>query len=317
MVGRRVIMMTSASILKVVASASALIAASSAAFVLGFAHVQHEDRPAADAVSAAVSAPQAAPAIRNDAPASATETPPARTATQTLTSLAAALPDPAAIGAELAGPPDAAGKDRSSPSFDIARVEADGDAVIAGRAPPGATVDLMRGGERLDRAVADASGEFTMVPPRLPAGSYELTLSATLPDGTVKSSKHGASVTVNDPEPSARAAQSRAEYIPQTASQPPSSELRSPADKPQESAGLRPVHSIHADSASDKGAYSPAAHAISNKVISRGDSLWRISRITYGDGSRYALVYRANRERIRNPNLIYPGQTLVLPVKRN
>ena len=177
----------------------------------------------------------------------------------------------------------------------------------------------MRGGERLDRAVADAAGEFTMVPPRLPAGSYELTLSATLPDGTVTSSKHGAAVTVNNPEPSAPEAQSLADNVPQTASRPqPSSETRLPADKPQESAGLEPVHAIHANPALDKAASSPAAApAISSRVISRGDSLWRISRITYGDGSRYALVYRANRDRIRNPNLIYPGQTLVLPEKRN
>ena len=88
--------------------------------------------------------------------------------------------------------------------------------------------------------------------------------------------------------------------------------------KPQESAGLEPAHAIRVSSASDQGASSPAvARAISSKVVSRGDSLWRISRITYGDGARYALVYQANRDRIRNPNLIYPGQTLVIPVKRN
>jgi nucleoid-associated protein YgaU len=50
--------------------------------------------------------------------------------------------------------------------------------------------------------------------------------------------------------------------------------------------------------------------------VSRGDSLWRISRITYGDGTRYAVVYQANRDRIRDPNLIHPGQILVLPTKR-
>lgn len=230
--------------------------------------------------------------------------------------LAAAGPDAAAIAAELAGPPDPAGKDQSSPSFDIARVEADGDAVIAGRAPPGATVDLMRGGERLDRAVADAAGEFTMVPPRLPAGSYELTLSATLPDGTVTSSKHGAAVAVSDAGTSARAAQLRAEDVPETASRPqPSPEPRTA--KAQESAALQPVHATPAGSASDAAASSPVGHAISSKIISRGDSLWRISRIAYGDGSRYALVYRANRGRIRDPNLIYPGQTLVLPAKHD
>jgi len=123
--------------------------------------------------------------------------PPARAATLASTALAATGANPAAIAAELAGPPDAAGKDQFSPSFDIARVEAGGDAVIAGSAAPGATVDLLRGNERLDRAVADASGQFVMVPPRLPAGSYELTLSAKLPDGTVTSSKHGVAVTVD------------------------------------------------------------------------------------------------------------------------
>ena len=154
-----------------------------------------------------------------------------------------------------------------------------------------------------------------MVPPRLPPGSYELTLSAKLLDGTVTSSKHGAAVTVNDVGPSARAAQLRTEYVSETVSQPrPSSELRSGTGKPQERAGLQPALAIHASSASDDGVSSRGvAHAISSKVVSRGDSLWRISHITYGDGSQYALVYRANRERIRNPNLIYPGQTLVLP----
>jgi nucleoid-associated protein YgaU len=310
--------MTPVSIVKIVASASAFVVAGTAALVFGIAHVQHEQRLTAGAVTATTSAPQA-PAVRSDALPEANETSPAHAATQAPTAPAATEANSPAIAAELAGPPEAADKDQSSPTFDIARVEASGDAVIAGRAAPGATVDLLRGGERLGRAVAGPSGEFVMVPSRLPAGSYELTLSAKLPDGTVALSKHGAAVTVSDAGPSARAAQSRAEYVPETASQPhPSSEPRLRIDKPQESAGLQPAHAIHANSASDEGASSPAVtHGISSKVVSRGDSLWRISRITYGDGSRYALVYRANRERVRNPNLIYPGQTLVLPGKRN
>jgi len=50
-------------------------------------------------------------------------------------------------------------------------------------------------------------------------------------------------------------------------------------------------------------------------VVSRGDSLWRISRVTYGTGKRYAFVYKANRDRIRDPDRIYPGQIFVLPMK--
>ena len=156
-----------------------------------------------------------------------------------------------------------------------------------------------------------------MVPSRLPAGSYELTLSAKLPDGTVTSSKQGVAVTVDVAEASTPATQSRAEYVPAAApQQPPASEPPLQAGKPPETAALQAR--ANASSAPDEAASSPAGeHAVSSKVVSRGDSLWRISRIRYGDGSRYALVYRANRDRIRDPNLIYPGQTIVLPVKPN
>ncbi|MDN3573009.1 LysM peptidoglycan-binding domain-containing protein [Methylobacterium longum] len=44
-----------------------------------------------------------------------------------------------------------------------------------------------------------------------------------------------------------------------------------------------------------------------------GDSLWRISRRISGEGERYTLIYDATREQIRDPDLIDPGQVLVLP----
>jgi nucleoid-associated protein YgaU len=58
----------------------------------------------------------------------------------------------------------------------------------------------------------------------------------------------------------------------------------------------------------------PSAAAL-KVAVSRGDSLWRISRATYGDGARYTVIYEANHSQIRNPDRIYPGQVLVLPVK--
>jgi len=50
-------------------------------------------------------------------------------------------------------------------------------------------------------------------------------------------------------------------------------------------------------------------------TVSRGDSLWRLSQNNYGAGPRYAVIYKANRKQIRNPNLIYPGQIFVLPTQ--
>jgi len=84
---------------------------------------------------------------------------------------------------------DQARRDDGVPSFDIARVEPSGDTVIAGRATPGATVELLRNGKVHDRVVVDASGQFAMVPPRLPAGDSELTLRSRPRDGAPATSK--------------------------------------------------------------------------------------------------------------------------------
>lgn len=47
--------------------------------------------------------------------------------------------------------------------------------------------------------------------------------------------------------------------------------------------------------------------------VKSGDTLWGLSQTFYGDGSRYKLIFAANTGQIRNPNLIYPGQTFVVP----
>jgi hypothetical protein len=48
-------------------------------------------------------------------------------------------------------------------------------------------------------------------------------------------------------------------------------------------------------------------------VVVKGDNLWTIARNHYGEGIHHTLIYGANKEQIRDPNLIYPGQVLSLP----
>jgi hypothetical protein len=48
-------------------------------------------------------------------------------------------------------------------------------------------------------------------------------------------------------------------------------------------------------------------------VVQAGNSLWRLARRTYGEGTRYALIFEANKSQIRDPDLIYPGQVFALP----
>jgi len=331
--------------------------------------------------------------------------------------VAAAQAKANAVAAALAGPPIPPDSGDGVPAFDIARIEPTGEAVIAGRATPGATVELLRNGELHDRAVADQSGQFVMVPPRLPSGTYDLTLRSKQPDGKQATSKQSVAVALEPkqtdrpvvalmtpdkptvvlsqpaaPKPAAGAVVVEAVEIepggkfhvsgragsgaavrlylndsfiaPVTAGadgrfaitinegvapgsyrvrldevESNSGAVRARAEVPfnvpdtvvtgsvpaQATASKRPdiaaaqqpqLAAAAATVLPDGG--SPSAVVvpkIATTTVSRGDSLWRISRLTYGAGTRYAVIYKANREQIRNPNLIYPGQIFVLPTR--
>jgi len=244
----------------------ALVAACVAALVVGFTHLRREPPVETRAATAA-------PAVSPPASGARDEGSGALATAQAEANAAAAAP------AVSPRSPDA---DESVPVFDIARIERTGDAVIAGRAAPGAIVELLRNGEPHDRAVADQSGQFVMVPPRLPPGDYELTLRSRQPDGKQATSKQSVVVALAEVESSSSAVRSRAE-LPQAVG--------------------------------SSQAHQPSQPKIATRVVARGDSLWRISRVTYGEGMRYAVVYKANRDQIRNPNRIYPGQIFVLPMK--
>lgn len=43
-------------------------------------------------------------------------------------------------------------------------------------------------------------------------------------------------------------------------------------------------------------------------TVQKGDSLWKIAKRFYGDGRAYTVL--ASRNKIKNPDLIYPGQVL-------
>jgi nucleoid-associated protein YgaU len=48
-------------------------------------------------------------------------------------------------------------------------------------------------------------------------------------------------------------------------------------------------------------------------VVQPGNNLWRIARATYGRGTRYTVIYQANKDQIADPNRIFPGQVFALP----
>lgn len=323
---------------------------------------------------------------------------------QAPSSLSALQSEAANLATALTGLPPAPGSSDGTPEFDIVRIEPTGEAVIAGRAAPGAMVELLRNGELHDRIVADQTGQFAMIPRPLPPGNYDLTLRVRQPDGKDIASRQSVAVALEpaakerpivaliapdkpvkvlsqDPTPptgteraiaveavetepggklrvSGRARPGAAvrlylndSFVTAVTSddkgrlsvtinagvaagnyrirldevEPASGAVRARAEVPFNMPGTLTTASVPAQAQlataetaapPDKG--SPSAVVVpkvATATVSRGDSLWRMSQRAFGAGQRYAVIYRANKEQIRNPNRIYPGQIFVVPTQ--
>ena len=80
-------------------------------------------------------------------------------------------------------PPGQIEKKLAAPEFDVVRVNPRGDAVIAGRAEPGAKVTVLDGGRPIGVVTADERGEWVLVPKEpLPVGNRELSISQQVGD---------------------------------------------------------------------------------------------------------------------------------------
>ena len=367
----------------------ASVAACGIPLVFAIQHFRRE--PPVDA-----KAPTAAPAVSKPASGALDQAPDA---------LAAARAKADAVTGTLAGSPVPPDSDDGVPTFDIARIEPTGEAVIAGRAAPGATVELLRNGELHDRAVADQAGEFVMVPPPLPPGTYDLTLRSSQPDGKQATSKQSVAVAIepgptdrpvvalmtpgkptvvlsqpapskpmagavavelveiepggkfhatgragpgaavrlylndafvasatagadgrfavtinegiapgnyrvrlDEVEPNSGAVRARAEVpfnAPDTMVTASAPAQATASKRPDIAAAQQPQLAAATATILPEGG-SPSTLVvpkIATTTVSRGDSLWRLSRNTYGVGTRYAVIYNANRKQIRNPNL--------------
>ena len=70
-----------------------------------------------------------------------------------------------------------------------------------------------------------------------------------------------------------------------------------------------------ADFSDVEGGSSSTAPAPSGRsyTVVKGDSLSKIAKHLYGDAQQWRKIYEANRDQIKNPDLIYPGQTFTIP----
>jgi nucleoid-associated protein YgaU len=48
-------------------------------------------------------------------------------------------------------------------------------------------------------------------------------------------------------------------------------------------------------------------------TVKAGDSLSKIAKHLYGDAKQWRKIFEANKDKIKNPDLIYPGQIFTIP----
>ena len=48
-------------------------------------------------------------------------------------------------------------------------------------------------------------------------------------------------------------------------------------------------------------------------TVKKGDYLSKIAKEVYGDARKYPIIFEANKPMLKDPDLIYPGQVLVIP----
>lgn len=57
----------------------------------------------------------------------------------------------------------------------------------------------------------------------------------------------------------------------------------------------------------------PSTRSIRTHTVQSGESLSLIAKKYYGDASKWHAIYDANKDKIKNPDLIQPNQTFIIP----
>lgn len=205
----------------------------------------------------------------------------------------AAPPPPALAMRTLAiSPPTAASR------VVIQSVEADaaGGLVARGSAEPNSLVRLYLNGAEVGDAKPKSDGRWSLTIERgMTAGAYVVSAEEVNPGS--------ATVVARAETPFDYPA------APASAGAPAAASLSAPAAAPGAPIAASPTEA----QSSEQSPADVVIGSIQTAQVVRGHTLWALSQNYYGDPTRYPLIYEANKAQIHNPNLIYPGQTFVVP----
>ena len=177
--------------------------------------------------------------------------------------------------------------------------------LLNGKADPGATIKVAINGEAGGETLVAPDGTWSLAATNV-SGKAADSLRLELVD------KGGASLDKTDvpykvpvvaPKTQAGETKLKTDFSSVLSSKP------EPRPKPAKSDDAQDTAALVAPATGALGE-PPAAKVIK---VRRGDSLWRISKRHLGKGKKWAAFYEANKAKIDNPDLIYPGQLLIIP----
>lgn len=158
-------------------------------------------------------------------------------------------------------------------SLDLIYYDETGEIVLSGRSRPDRHVRIYVDDQAVKTRSVADDGSWRLALPEVKAGRYTLRVDELGPQGQV------------------------------------TSRLETPFQK-EGAETARRVASNQALGRAEGGSGLPQVQKV---TVQRGHTLWALARQNYGKGDLYMLIFNANREYIRNPDLIYPGQIFTIP----
>ena len=217
-------------------------------------------------------------------------------------------------------------------AFDTISYTPAGEVQLAGRGRPGAVLRVYLDNAPLIDVSVGEDGRWASTMPMIEPGLYTLRVDALAADGSVAARFEtpfkretpealATATQIEDPataiagatlavEPQAVSGQTAlAVPVPETprpgaaGSVTPAASLEQAVVPPPDQTGASQVATVGV-----AGAQRPVSI-----TVQPGFTLWGIASEQFGDGVLYVQVFNANKDKIRDPNLIYPGQIFVIP----
>lgn len=248
-----------------------------------------------------------APVKAPEVVAEATAEPETGTATGTTTETAGLLVSSDGVSVVESG--SASGAPALPISIDTIAYGAAGEVSLSGKAGLGAKLRIYVNEAPIAEALADDTGKWGAALSNVDAGQHVLRVDEIDAAGAVVT-RFETPFTRELPNPELAAAQPEAEPVTET-----TTELAAEAGTAGQ-AQAPDVETVSEPAAAETTAAEPAVAEPAAPItitVQPGLTLWAIARETYGDGVLYVQVFEANRDKIKDPDLIYPGQVFTVP----